>query len=152
MASVIDRTKRNYNNNRAIAESMISIFRLIEQMVGEDCFLLGSWIFYYFQNKVPPENQTEIEGNLHTSALSVRSGCQPEVSDLDDHAIRQEHVAWLQISMNNFLGVNIRDPCYHLLHVVSCFRLRDFATVLQHVHQALRNKNRTLLVYSYALL
>lgn len=84
----------------------------------------------------------------HSSSLSVNGlRGESEISNLDDHPVREEHVARLEVPVYDLLGVYVSYARDHLLHVIARLRLRHLAPVLEHVHQTLQKATRTTISY-----
>lgn len=65
----------------------------------------------------------------------VDAGSEAKVSYLHQHIFSEEHVAQFEVPVYNLLLVHVRYTFRQLTHVVAHLRLRQRATVLQHVHQ-----------------
>ena len=73
--------------------------------------------------------------------FGVHAGGQSEVADLDRHVLREEHVAQLEIAVDDAGGVHVAQSVGQLSQVEANLRLRQRLAVLHHVHQALQQQS-----------
>jgi hypothetical protein len=69
----------------------------------------------------------------------LHSGRESEICDLGVHLVVDEHVAKLEVAMDNVLGVEVLAALHELTHVVTDLRLREGLAGLHHVHQRLQS-------------
>lgn len=67
----------------------------------------------------------------------MEAGGQSEIADLDRHVLREEHVAQLEITVNDSGAVNVAESVGQLAQVETNFGLRQRFTMFHHVHQTL---------------
>ena len=75
-------------------------------------------------------------GTLLLSCVKDLS-CQTEIANFKNHILRQEQVTKLQVSVNNFAGVDILDCFDQLMDVITCFNLVESLSALDHIGQGL---------------
>jgi hypothetical protein len=74
-----------------------------------------------------------LEKNLHFS-FGVEAGGQSEIANFDRHVLREEHVAQLEITVNDSSAVDVAETVGQLAQVKTNFGLRQRFTMFHHVH------------------
>ena len=71
-------------------------------------------------------------------SLVLHLGGQPKVTNLDLHVLIEQHVAQLEVAVDDFLLVDVASALYQMFEVVAHLRLRQRLPVLQHMDQGLQ--------------